>query len=49
MVTAGKIDGIADEARMASTAGPLDIQRSRPSVSEVVTTSSGISESSRFG
>ena len=48
IVTGGKMDGMADEARMASTAGPWVIQRSRPSVSDVVTTSTGITASSRF-
>ena len=48
MVTGGKMDGMADEAKMASTAGPRVIQRSRPSVSEVVTTSTGMRASSRF-
>ena len=47
IVTGGNMVGIADDARMASTAGPRVIQRSRPSVSEVVTTSSGICASSR--
>ena len=48
MVTGGKMDGMAEEARMASTAGPWPIQRSRPSVSDVVTTSIGMVASSRF-
>ena len=48
MVTGGKMDGMAEEARMASTAGPWLIQRSRPSVSDVVTTSIGMVASSRF-
>ncbi len=43
IVTGGNMVGMADEARMASTAGPRVIQRSRPSVSDVVTTSTGIS------
>ena len=42
------MDGMADEARMASTAGPRVIQRSLPSVNDVVTTSIGIVASSRF-
>ena len=48
IVMGGKIEGMAAEARMASTAGPWVIQRSRPSVSDVVTTSIGIVASSRF-
>ena len=48
MMTGGKMDGMAEEARMASTAGPWPIQRSRPSVSDVVTTSIGMVASSRF-
>ncbi len=48
IVTGGKIDGMAEEARMASTAGPCAIHRSRPSVSDVVTTSTGMVASSRF-
>ncbi len=48
IVTGGKIDGMAEDAMMASTAGPWAIQRSRPSVSEVVTTSTGITASSRY-
>ena len=47
-MTAGKMEGMADEARMASVAGPWPIQRSRPSVSDVVTTSTGMMASSRF-
>ncbi len=48
MMTGGKMEGMAEEARMASTAGPWPIQRSRPSVSEVVTTSMGMVASSRY-
>ena len=47
MVTGGKMDGMAEDARMASTAGPWPIQRSRPSVSDVATTSIGMVASSR--
>jgi hypothetical protein len=44
--TGGKMAGMAEEARMASTAGPWVNHRSPPSVSEVATTSSGSSASS---
>ena len=47
MVTGGKIEGMAEEDRMASTAGPWPIQRSLPSVSDVATTSIGMVASSR--
>ena len=48
IVTGGKMEGMADEARIASTAGPWASQRSRPSVRDVVTTSIWMVASSRF-
>ena len=48
MMTGGKMEGIAEDARTASTAGPWLIQRSRPSVIDAVTTSMGMVASSRF-
>jgi len=44
--TGGKRVGMAEEARTASTAGPKVNHRSRPSASEVATTSTGTTASS---
>ncbi len=44
--TGGNKVGMAEDARIASTAGPKVNHRSRPSLSEVATTSTGITASS---